>query len=52
MKEKTLAEAQKYEKQKKEVVRKKEKKRKNESFFKKMKKICEVFFISNLVRIV
>ena len=58
MKEKTSEEVQKYENQKKEVEQEKEKKKekKTESgkikVKQKMKKIYEVFFPSNLVRVI
>ena len=48
MKENTLEEAQKYETQKKKVEQEKEKIKGK----KKMKKIYEVFFPSNLVRVI
>ena len=53
MKEKTLEEVQKYEKQKKEAEQEKGKRKKETEKgkivkLKKMKKICEGFFPSNL----
>ena len=55
MKEKTSEEVQKYENQKKEVGQEKEKKKTESGKIKvkqKMKKIYEVFFPSNLVRVI
>ena len=53
MKEKTLEEVQKYEKQKKEVKQEKEKEtEKGKIKVKKIEKICEVLFPFNVVRVI